>query len=183
MEPIAGSLLVAAPTMADPNFARTIVLLLDAGNDGFRVAAQERIVVAEAVEFLEREEAPIRQDGVERQTAMALAQDEAITPPPQGLSRIVPQKVVIEDANHLDQRKGRTDMASPAIFDGAKNQAPKMPATLIQRLKLDRIQVGVIAQQNPILHAHTILPKSAHMAVLKLALVRQSWESGIRVVS
>jgi putative transcriptional regulator len=34
MEPVAGSLLVAAPTMADPNFARTIVLLLDAGNDG-----------------------------------------------------------------------------------------------------------------------------------------------------
>ena len=34
MEPVAGSLLVAAPTMADPNFARTIVLLLDAGDDG-----------------------------------------------------------------------------------------------------------------------------------------------------
>ena len=34
MEPVPGSLLVAAPTMADPNFARTIVLLLDAGNDG-----------------------------------------------------------------------------------------------------------------------------------------------------
>ena len=34
MEPVPGSLLVAAPTMADPNFARTIVLLLDAGQDG-----------------------------------------------------------------------------------------------------------------------------------------------------
>ena len=34
MEPIPGSLLVAAPTMADPNFARTIVLLLDAGDEG-----------------------------------------------------------------------------------------------------------------------------------------------------
>jgi len=34
MEPVPGSLLVAAPTMADPNFARTIVLLLDAGSDG-----------------------------------------------------------------------------------------------------------------------------------------------------
>lgn len=34
MEPVAGSLLVAAPTMADPNFARTIVLILDAGHDG-----------------------------------------------------------------------------------------------------------------------------------------------------
>ena len=34
MEPVPGSLLIAAPTMADPNFARTIVLLLDAGEDG-----------------------------------------------------------------------------------------------------------------------------------------------------
>ena len=34
MEPAAGSLLIAAPTMADPNFARTIVLLLDIGESG-----------------------------------------------------------------------------------------------------------------------------------------------------
>lgn len=34
MEPSAGSLLVAAPTLVDPNFARTIVLLLDIGESG-----------------------------------------------------------------------------------------------------------------------------------------------------
>jgi putative transcriptional regulator len=34
MEPATGSLLIAAPTMADPNFARSIVLLLDAGESG-----------------------------------------------------------------------------------------------------------------------------------------------------
>jgi putative transcriptional regulator len=34
MEPAAGSLLIAAPTMADPNFARTIVLLLDSSESG-----------------------------------------------------------------------------------------------------------------------------------------------------
>ncbi|MGY2874086.1 putative transcriptional regulator [Marmoricola sp. URHA0025 HA25] len=34
MEPATGSLLIAAPTMADPNFARTIVLLLDTGESG-----------------------------------------------------------------------------------------------------------------------------------------------------
>lgn len=34
MEPVPGSLLIATPTMNDPNFARTIVLLLDAGQDG-----------------------------------------------------------------------------------------------------------------------------------------------------
>lgn len=34
MEPVAGSLLVASPSLSDPHFARTIVLLLDAGHDG-----------------------------------------------------------------------------------------------------------------------------------------------------
>ncbi|MFL6060455.1 MAG: YqgE/AlgH family protein [Marmoricola sp.] len=34
MEPVAGSLLVAAPSLSDPNFVRTIVLLLDSGTDG-----------------------------------------------------------------------------------------------------------------------------------------------------
>jgi putative transcriptional regulator len=34
MEPATGSLLIAAPTMGDPNFARTIVLLLDTGESG-----------------------------------------------------------------------------------------------------------------------------------------------------
>jgi putative transcriptional regulator len=34
MEPVPGSLLVASPTLSDPHFARTIVLLLDAGHDG-----------------------------------------------------------------------------------------------------------------------------------------------------
>jgi putative transcriptional regulator len=34
MDPEPGRLLIASPTLADPNFARTIVLLLDAGGDG-----------------------------------------------------------------------------------------------------------------------------------------------------
>lgn len=34
MEPAPGKLLIASPTLSDPQFARTIVLLLDAGHDG-----------------------------------------------------------------------------------------------------------------------------------------------------
>lgn len=34
MDPAPGRLLIASPTLADPNFARTIVLLLDAGDEG-----------------------------------------------------------------------------------------------------------------------------------------------------
>ncbi len=34
MDPAPGRLLIASPTLVDPNFARTIVLLLDTGDDG-----------------------------------------------------------------------------------------------------------------------------------------------------
>jgi putative transcriptional regulator len=34
MDPATGSLLIAAPTMGDPNFARTIVLILETGESG-----------------------------------------------------------------------------------------------------------------------------------------------------
>ena len=44
-----------------------------------------------------------------------------------------------------------------------------MPATLIQRLKLDRIQVGIVAQRSPILHANTILSKSAEMVIFQIS--------------
>ncbi|MCW2783576.1 MAG: hypothetical protein JWP74_93 [Marmoricola sp.] len=52
MEPVAGSLLVAAPTMEDPNFARTIVLLLDAGRDGALGVVLNRPTQLEVAEVL-----------------------------------------------------------------------------------------------------------------------------------
>ena len=53
MEPVAGSLLVAAPTMADPNFARTIVLLLDASESGALGVVLNRPTELEVVDVLE----------------------------------------------------------------------------------------------------------------------------------
>jgi putative transcriptional regulator len=53
MEPAAGSLLIAAPTMADPNFERTIVLLLDtseSGALGVVLNRPSRLDVAEVLE-------------------------------------------------------------------------------------------------------------------------------------
>ncbi|MFL6155741.1 MAG: YqgE/AlgH family protein [Marmoricola sp.] len=52
MEPVAGSLLVAAPTLHDPNFARTIVLLLDAGHDGALGVVLNRPSEVEVAEVL-----------------------------------------------------------------------------------------------------------------------------------
>jgi putative transcriptional regulator len=53
MEPVPGSLLVAAPTMSDPNFARTIVLLLDTGHDGALGVVLNRPTELEVVDVLE----------------------------------------------------------------------------------------------------------------------------------
>jgi putative transcriptional regulator len=53
MDPSAGSLLVAAPTMADPNFARTIVLLLDTGESGALGVVLNRPTALDVVDVLE----------------------------------------------------------------------------------------------------------------------------------
>jgi putative transcriptional regulator len=53
MEPATGSLLIAAPTMADPNFARTIVLLLDTGESGALGVVLNRPTDLEVAEVLE----------------------------------------------------------------------------------------------------------------------------------
>src|ERR1700704_2480879 len=124
----------------------------DARNDCFRMAAEKRIVMAEAIEFLEREEAPIGQDRVERQTAMALAQDEAVTLAPVRLGRVVAQEGGIEDADDFDQRECRADMPSPTVLDGPENQAPEISAALVQGFKLDRIEIGIVIQQSRIFH-------------------------------
>jgi putative transcriptional regulator len=52
MDPAPGRLLVASPTLSDPNFARTIVLLLDAGNDGALGVVLNRPTSLEVAEVL-----------------------------------------------------------------------------------------------------------------------------------
>ncbi|MGO4258427.1 YqgE/AlgH family protein [Marmoricola sp. RAF53] len=52
MDPAPGRLLVASPTLADPNFARTIVLLLDAGDDGALGVVLNRPTSLEVAEVL-----------------------------------------------------------------------------------------------------------------------------------
>ena len=61
---------------------------LDARNlAGLGMAAQDRVAVAEGVERLEREEALVGQHGVEREAAVALAQDHAVAIAPLRLVR------------------------------------------------------------------------------------------------
>jgi putative transcriptional regulator len=53
MEPDVGSLLIAAPTMADPNFERTIVLVLDSGASGALGVVLNRPSQLEVADVLE----------------------------------------------------------------------------------------------------------------------------------
>lgn len=53
MDPAPGRLLVASPTLSDPNFARTIVLLLDAGEDGALGVVLNRPTSLEVAEVLD----------------------------------------------------------------------------------------------------------------------------------
>ena len=66
------------------------------------------------------------------------------------------QEVVVEDADDLDQGKRRPDMPSPAILDGAKDEAPQVPAPIVQRRLLNQVEVGCILQRSLMLHASSV---------------------------
>src|SRR5882757_58926 len=78
---------------------------LDARHDSFRMASEERIEMAKAVEFGHVEKPSVRQDGVERQAAVSLAQDEPVALAPAWFGRVVAKEVVVEDADDFDDRK------------------------------------------------------------------------------
>lgn len=52
LDPAPGRLLIASPTLADPNFARTVVLLIDAGHDGALGVVLNRPTTLEVREVL-----------------------------------------------------------------------------------------------------------------------------------
>lgn len=78
---------------------------------------------------------------------MALAQNEAVAARPARIRRIVAHELVVENANDLDQREGRADMAAAALLDRPEDQPAQMAAACIQRLLLDRVEIGVVVAQ------------------------------------
>lgn len=64
MEPEAGRLLVAAPALVDPNFARSIVLLLDTGADGALGVVLNRPLEVHVAQVLEGWDPLVGQPGV-----------------------------------------------------------------------------------------------------------------------
>src|SRR5262249_11202411 len=76
---------------------------LNTGHDRLGMAAEKGIEAAEAVELFHRKEAAIRKHSVERQAAVTLAENEAITLTPTRLLRPVAQEVVIKHTDDFNQ--------------------------------------------------------------------------------
>ncbi|MEY9185682.1 hypothetical protein ABIA41_007117 [Bradyrhizobium sp. USDA 313] len=73
---------------------------------------------------------------------MSLAEDRAVAIGIARILRIDPQHIVIEHANHLDQRQGRTDMSASGRADRTEDQAAQIKAALVQRAGESGFSVG-----------------------------------------
>ena len=73
---------------------------------------------------------------------MSLAEDGAVAVRIARILRIDPQHVVVEDADHLDQRQGRTDMSASRRTDGSEQQAAQVKAALVERAGEGGFSVG-----------------------------------------
>ena len=76
------------------------------------MSAQNTVGTAEAVQLRQREETAIGEQRVEREATVPLAEDRAVAIGVAWVRRVDPQHVVVEHADHFDQRQGRTDMAA-----------------------------------------------------------------------
>src|SRR4029450_6801943 len=68
-------------------------------------------------------------------------------------------------------------MPSPAILDGAKDEAPQVAAPIVQRRLLNQVEVGRVLQRSLMLHASRLLSDRPRSAIFKLAWVPMPWES------
>ena len=107
---------------------------LNAGHlASFRMAAKDRVAAAERVECVEREETLVSQHDIERDAAMTLAQDHAVTVTPLRLRWPIAQDVIVKHAHNLDKRHRRADVAALATFKRAHHQLAQIFRPLIER--------------------------------------------------
>ena len=86
-ETLTGRLLVATPALIDPNFYRTVVLVVESGEDGAVGLILNRPLPALGADVLPQWEPPLAEPGavysggpVERATAIGLARRSGIEP-------------------------------------------------------------------------------------------------------
>ena len=93
---------------------------LDAGRDHLGMAAEDRIEMAEPVEFGDREIALVGEHCIEREAAVPFDQDEAVAARPFWLGRPMPQNIVVEHADYFHDRERGSDVAALALVDRLK---------------------------------------------------------------
>lgn len=96
-----------------------------------RVTSQPRVGLAESRQLFYSNECLVRQNCVERQATMSLAQNQAITITPHRVRRIEAKEGVVQNAQDFNQRERRADMASAIHLDHLHNQPPKFFRTFI----------------------------------------------------
>src|SRR5205085_9914730 len=106
----------------------------DAGDQAeFGMTAQYAVVLAKRGQRVGREESLVGQDRVERQAAMALAEDATVPVRPARLRGAHVEDVVIEHAHDLDQGHGRPEMPSPGRNNGLYDCASKYLGASVER--------------------------------------------------
>src|SRR5437763_921117 len=78
----------------------------------FGMSAEDAVRLAKFPELLFRKEFLIREDGVESEAAMPLAQNASIPFLPLRIFCIVAQNIIVEDSKNLNERECRAHMAA-----------------------------------------------------------------------
>ena len=122
---------------------------LDAWNVMLGMAAEEAVGRAEFPQLRFREESLVRQNRVERQAAVPLAQQEPVAPWPPRISGIVAQHIVVHHAQDLYQREGGADVTALPRFERADDRAPQRFRSIVQlnreRIAHSRTSNGLLA--------------------------------------
>src|SRR5262249_47862495 len=84
----------------------------DAGDVMLGMAAQQAVRFAELPQLGLGDEALLRQERVEGETAVALAEHEPVAAGPARIACVVPQHIVVEDPEDLDERERGADVAA-----------------------------------------------------------------------
>src|SRR5216683_2840714 len=96
------------------------------------MATQNRIAVAKSVESLDREEAFVGENDVERDTSMTLAQNHPISTKPSGLARSKAQDVIVKNPQHFDQRHSRADVTPFTLIERANREPAQISRSLVE---------------------------------------------------
>src|SRR5262249_26164161 len=103
--------------------------------------------------FSDREIALVGEHGVKRQAPVSLAENKAVALRPLRLLRPMPQDVVVEHADYLDERERRPDVAALTLVDGADDQPAQMKTPLVERPTLPPPEIGRVGGFDRVVHA------------------------------